>query len=47
MVDESQVLTQPADTVYCEVGQEDGHEIEGSSDTLFDSETSENASMKV
>ena len=44
---ESHVLVQPADAVYCEVGHQDGQEIEGSDDTLFESEKSESLSMKV
>ena len=46
-MDESHVLVQPADAVYCEVGHQDGQEIEGSDDTLFESEKSESLSMKV
>ena len=46
-VDESQVLVQPADAVYSEVGKEHGDENEGSHGKVVDSETSENYSMKV
>ena len=46
-VDVSQVLVQPKDAIYCEVVKQDGQEIEGSDDTLFESEKSENLRMKV
>ena len=46
-IDESQVLVQPGDAVYSEVGQEDGDENLRFHNKVFHSETSENLSMTV